>query len=165
MKNMLKSINYVSFTTTVMPISHTHVYIYRNSSPNTGVHFWKAVVCKTKGHMGIMYFSILLHNFITWYTYTNTVFSAAPHVVEDGDDGPCGTETCHIAGHEIGVVEPGTTWRVGWRLFVYIYQVNTWETWGFGGSWSLITVIIVWVTSSFFKHKNYVITCLKINIK
>jgi hypothetical protein len=39
MKNMLKSINYVSFTTTVMPILPTHVYTYRNSSPNTGVTF------------------------------------------------------------------------------------------------------------------------------
>jgi hypothetical protein len=32
---MLKSRNYVSFTATVMPILHTHDYIYRNSTPNT----------------------------------------------------------------------------------------------------------------------------------
>jgi hypothetical protein len=41
--------------------------------------------------------------------YTNIVFSATLHVVEDGDNGPCETETCHVAGHEIGMVEPGTT--------------------------------------------------------
>jgi hypothetical protein len=69
------------------------------------------MVWKTKSHMGIMlYFSILLHNFITWYMYTNTVFSAALYVVEDGD-GPCETDTCHVARHEIEVVEPWTTWR------------------------------------------------------
>lgn len=40
----------------------------------------------------------------------NIFFSAALYVADDGDDGPCETESFHVVeGHEIEVVEPGTT--------------------------------------------------------
>lgn len=63
--------------------------------------------------MGIMlhltsFYTILSLDIYT-YIHTNTFFSAAFRVVDDGDDGPCETETCHIVeGHEIEVAEPGT---------------------------------------------------------
>jgi hypothetical protein len=103
MKNMLNSIDYVSFSTGVMPILHTHVCIYRNSSPNTGVIFLNSSGLQDERSYGNNV-SILLHNVISLslsHAHTHTFFSAALNVV---DDGPCETETCHVVGHEIEVV-------------------------------------------------------------